>query len=104
LKGTDLTKQYYTEQALDRAALLIARYGELLSLREVASVLKYPSNEALRQAHRRGALGFPLTKIPHRRGWFASARDIANVLNSIDQSLELQRNKLPASEAAMDTS
>ena len=67
-----------------RESHLVARYGELLSLQELADLLKYPSKQALRQAHRRGALPVQLIRMPNRRGWFAATRRIAAFLDELD--------------------
>jgi hypothetical protein len=68
----------------NRVAHLLARYGELLTLTELADVLKYPSRQALTQARRRGLLPVGLVRIPKRRGWFASTRRVAAFLDEIE--------------------
>ena len=57
---------------------LYARYGSpLLGGEALRAVLGYPSAEALRQAMSRGTVPVPVFAIPHRRGKFALAKDVA---------------------------
>lgn len=65
----------------ERQSSLLTRYGEMLTLDELAAVLKYPSRQALHQAQRRGRLPVNLIRLPKRRGWFASTREIAKFLD-----------------------
>lgn len=74
----------YEESILrSRESDLLERYGELLTLAELANVFRYPSSQALLKARARGQLTLPLIKFPHRRGWFATARTVANYLDRI---------------------
>lgn len=59
---------------------LTQRYGQLLTLDEVAEVLRYPSVQAARKAHSRGQLPIRLFHIGPRRGLFASAGAMADYL------------------------
>jgi len=70
-----------------REQLLIERYGEILTLAEVAQVMRYPSAAALRKARARHRLPFELFKLPNRRGWFVTARTLASALSKMDDSL-----------------
>jgi hypothetical protein len=65
---------------------LIARYGDLLKLPDIAKVFRYPSAQAVRLAHMRRALPFELVRIPNRRGWFATAKTVATALTHLDRS------------------
>ena len=62
------------------------RYGELLTLHEIAEVLRYPSIQALRKAYERGTLPLELRRFPNRRGYFATARAVAMAVDSLEQS------------------
>jgi hypothetical protein len=62
---------------------LVERYGEVMSLRDLATVLAYPTAEALRKAISRGSLSIPAFRLPHRRGWFVLTRDVAGWLSQL---------------------
>ncbi len=66
-------------------ARLRLQYGNLLSLRDIAQELCYPSIAAARKAMYRGTLPVPVVQLPPRRAWFASARAVAEVLDRVDQ-------------------
>lgn len=72
-----LTNLVLPKVSYEREAHLLEKYGELLTLRELAVLLKFPSAEAIRQAHRRGTAPVPLFKVPNRRDWYASTRAVA---------------------------
>jgi len=74
------------EQAVfqSRENNLRERYGELLTLADLADLFRYPSSQALLKARSRGQLSVPLIKFPNRRGWFATARAVAEFLDRID--------------------
>lgn len=63
------------------------RYGELLTPEDLAKVLRYPSSEAVLKAHSRGLLPVPLVRFRARRGWYATARVVAECLDELDASL-----------------
>ena len=67
-----------------REARLTQQFGELLSVADLASVLRYPSAAAVRQARRRGRLPVEMQLLSGRRGWFATARAVAEYLYQID--------------------
>lgn len=69
----------------ERARELRERYGELLTLEDLATVLRYPSLAAIRQARRRRQLPLPLVQLPPRRAWFTTPEAVAQLLNSLDQ-------------------
>lgn len=70
--------------AAERAAALTQqlgeRYGELMSLAEVAQELRLTSVHAARKARSQGRLPFDTVTVPHRRGWFAVTTDVARYL------------------------
>jgi hypothetical protein len=70
----------------ERAEKLRAQFGELLNLRDLAALLRYPSLHAIRKARLRGTLRIPLIQIAGRRGWFAPVRGVATYLESLDAS------------------
>jgi hypothetical protein len=59
---------------------LVRQFGPMLESAELISVFRYPSADAYRQAVTRGTVPVPLFRIPHRRGSFALARDVATWL------------------------
>ncbi len=63
---------------------LVHRYGQLLTLTDLTEVLRYPSVQALRKARIRGRLPLELVQFPNRRGWFATARAVAELLERLD--------------------
>ncbi len=70
-----------------RELVLRERYGELLTLADIAEVLRYPSQQAVRRAHARGLLPLELVRFPgRRRGWFATARTVAALLDEMDRT------------------
>ena len=52
-----------------REAQLVHRYGQLMTLTDLADVLRYPSVQALRKARIRGQLPLELIRFPNRHGW-----------------------------------
>jgi len=66
---------------------LTQRYGQLLTLEEVAEVLRYPSAQAARKAHNRGQLPIRMFRIGPRRGLFASAGALADYLSRLEESV-----------------
>jgi len=58
------------------------RYGELLTCEELATLLKYSSASAVRQAHAAGKLPVTLFRLPGRRPLFADATEVVHVLDS----------------------
>lgn len=67
---------------------LTQRYGQLLTLEEVAQVLRYPSVQAVRAAHSRGQLPIPLFRMGPRRRLFASAGALADYLLRLEGNSE----------------
>lgn len=56
---------------------LSRQYGSLLASADLVKVLGYRSSGAFRQAMVRGTVPVPLFTIPHRRGHFALALEVA---------------------------
>lgn len=68
------------------AADLSSRYGPLIGGADLWRLLGYASGEAFRQATKRGCLPVPIIHIPHRRGRFALAIDIARWLGRLRET------------------
>lgn len=64
-----------------REDALLRQYGELVTLKEVAFQLKFPSPDAVRKCHERGSLPLELFRFPKRRGLYAYTRALARLLN-----------------------
>lgn len=62
------------------------KYGELLTVSELAEVLRYSSGASVRKAHAAGRLPVSLQKFPHRRGLFATAESVANALDQMQST------------------
>lgn len=69
----------------ERAAALRQRYGELLTLGELAQLLKYPSVGALHKARFRNTLPLPLVQMPPRKRWYATVDAVAELLYRLEQ-------------------
>jgi hypothetical protein len=69
---------------------LINRYGELLTCEDLAVLLRYSSAAAVRQAHATGKLPVKLFRLPGRRPLFASADEVAEVLDIAQNHGELR--------------
>lgn len=67
---------------------LSEKYGSLLTLAEIAEVLRYPSTQAAQKAHLRGQMPLQLTQFPPRRGWFATASQLADLLARVDDQMD----------------
>ncbi len=64
----------------ERLKHLLTIYGEVMSLKEIADLLKFNTVGALRKAHKSGGLGFELVKIKGRPGLFAETRKVSEFL------------------------
>lgn len=71
----------------ERASALREQYGELLTLAELAPILKYPSVGALHKARHRNKLPLRLVQMPPRKRWYATVDAVAELLFR----LELER-------------
>lgn len=67
-------------------AMLRKRYGTLLTVKDVAAELDYPTPDAVRKAHARGRLPIPLKRVPPRRGWFAEPYEVALYFRRLDEN------------------
>lgn len=67
--------------------LVVAHYGMLLSVGDVARLFKYKDPEAVRKAHRAGTLPVSLKAFPDRRGLFVTAFEAANAIRRFDQEM-----------------
>jgi hypothetical protein len=67
------------------------RYGEVLTITDLADLFRYPSSQALLKAKARGQFLVPLIKFPKRRGWFATARAVAEFLDSMEADIQPER-------------
>lgn len=72
---------------------LNARFGALLTLADLASVLRYPSVRAVQMARTRGQLPVPTIFLATRRQWFATARHVAEFLSRLDAEAAPPINK-----------
>jgi hypothetical protein len=61
--------------------LLESKYGLLMSLKDVAEVLKYPSVDSVRKALSRKTLALPTTRLPNRREIFIRTNELAGYLD-----------------------
>lgn len=60
------------------------RYGSLLTIEDVAQVLRYRSAHAVRKARNRGSLPVPMIQLPPRLNWFAPVAGVATFLAKLD--------------------
>ena len=68
----------------EREADLRSRYGDVLTMSDLATVLRYPSLGAIKKARSRGQLPLALVQMPPRRGWFATVEAVAELLCTLD--------------------
>ncbi|MGO4519024.1 hypothetical protein AB4076_00290 [Dyella sp. 2RAF44] len=61
--------------------MLVKAHGLVLTATTTAKFLGFPSTDALRMARRSGRLPIEMFAIEGRRGWFSSARDVAQWLD-----------------------
>ncbi|OZB58784.1 MAG: hypothetical protein B7X31_13230 [Thiomonas sp. 13-66-29] len=59
---------------------LLRRYGPLIGHDDLRQALGYPTMDAFRQALSRRQLPVPVFAMPHRRGKYALAKDVAHWL------------------------
>lgn len=83
-------------------AHLLKFYGPLLDMEALAQVLRYPSTGALERSLQRGHLQLSIVRVPHRRGSFALATDVANFLMSLKIHAEANTTGVDASEAGKE--
>ena len=61
--------------------MLVKSHGFILSAGTTARGMGFSSTDALRFARSRGRLSIPMFLVDGRRGWFASAEDVAKWLD-----------------------
>lgn len=76
----------------ERESDLRTRFGDVLTLTDLASVLRYVSVGAIRKARSRGQLPVQLIKMQGRRGWFATSEAVAEYLCALEDARK-QTNK-----------
>jgi hypothetical protein len=69
----------------ERATALRERFGDLLTMSDLAAIFRYSSVGAIHKARSRGQLPVPVVQMPPRRGWFATAEAVAEVLCALDR-------------------
>ena len=69
----------------DYVNFVIAHYGMLLSVEDLARLFNYPNAEAVRKAHRAGSLPVKLKEFPKRRGLFVTAIEAAEAFRVFDR-------------------
>ena len=62
-------------------ALLESRYGPLMSLKNIAEALKYPTVDSVRKALARKTLPLTATRLPNRREIFVKTNEVAGYLD-----------------------
>lgn len=68
----------------EREVALRKRFGDVLTLSDLATVLRYPSAGAVRKARSRAQLPVALVQMPPRRGWFATVESVAELLCALE--------------------
>jgi hypothetical protein len=82
----DIEPQATVEQSAQRIEDgLREDFGALLTQADLARLLRYPTVQAVRKARARGNLAIPMFQLPMRRGWFATARAVAEFLATLEQ-------------------
>lgn len=74
------------ESTMKIAEKMRDKYGELLTLEEVAEVFRYKTVAAVRKAHSRKTLPIPLYRFEGRSGYFARVDEVAACLENMDLS------------------
>jgi hypothetical protein len=92
-----MTNTAFVATGSGRTQRVLARYGELLTLDDLAAILKYPSPQAVRKAHARGRLPVRLFRLPNRRELFASTLAVVAVLNQ-----ECKDGDIPGQSGTME--
>jgi len=58
-------------------------YGEIICLKELAYLFRYPSIDAARKSIQRKTFPVPVFKFPNRSVWYATAEDVAKCLDDV---------------------
>lgn len=72
-----------------RNEFLRNKYGDLLSLEDIATILKYPSVTAIKRAHKRGTLPVKLFKFPNRRKLFTVVTEVSRALDKLEEDKQM---------------
>lgn len=64
---------------------LAQKHGPLVSAQDLQSILHFKTPAALERSLRRGNLGIPMRRMPHRRGLYARVEDVAAYLDALPQ-------------------
>lgn len=83
-KDTDITLA--ARANYDYTEHLITHYGVLLSVEDIASIFRYASGECVRKAHAAGRLPIKLGSFPARRGLYATAFSVAQVIGQFENN------------------
>lgn len=85
-----MTDRYINDKRSFTLVSIHEKYGELLTLDEVAKVLKYKSIGAVRKAHARGTLPVKLYRFPNKAGFYALAHEVAECIETVRESIPVQ--------------
>lgn len=66
---------------------LRGRFGDLIGLKDLTGLLRFPSTGAIRKARLRGRLPVAVAQFPNRRGWYTTPREVAEVLALFEASI-----------------
>ena len=64
-----------------RESAIRATYGEVLTIKDIATILKYPSTNAVLKALSRKTLPLKAFKFQGKRGWHVTAHEMANYID-----------------------
>jgi hypothetical protein len=70
----------------DRLAYFRKKYGELLTIEEVAEVLRYKSVSAVRKAHSRKKIPIKLYRLHGRSGYLARVEEVVECIEKMGLS------------------
>ena len=63
-------------------------YGEILTVKDIAEILKYPSANAVLKALSRKSLKLNVFKFQGKRGWHVTAHEIANYIDRSENNYD----------------
>lgn len=72
-----MTKPELRTTPLTTFDLLASKYGPLMTLKDVAEVLKFPTIDSVRKALARRTLALSTTRLPNRREIFIKTNEVA---------------------------
>lgn len=76
------------------------KYGDFMTLQDLARALKYPSAEAVKKAHARGKLPVTLFRIDGRRNLYGSTQSVVEL---IKQRCMVPHEAMPSSAHVAST-